>query len=130
MTQKTVYLIFSILLAILLFNVTLVSIKNSVRSMENKVTELKEEIVEEKSKIGLLKTELSYLGRPERIRALANRFLHLRQIQPYQLRSKEQPFAKSPPLRPEEPVDEKTKRNVQWRYKNRPEIYGSHPSAE
>jgi cell division protein FtsL len=52
-------------------------VKNKVRVLERQLFDLKTEISTEKEKIVVLKTELTYLSRPDRIRSLAEKHLNL-----------------------------------------------------
>jgi cell division protein FtsL len=113
----------SILLVILLSGFTILSIKNKVRVLERQVLDTTTEIALEKENIAVLKSELTYLSRPERIRNLAEKHLELQQAQIKQvfLEKSDTSLAK------------KEQENIQmshvpWRYKNCPNRYEVFPS--
>lgn len=67
----------STLLIVLASGFTILFIKNKVRILERQFQNLTTEMVIEKEKISVLKTELAYLSRAERIRNLAEKYLAL-----------------------------------------------------
>lgn len=101
----------------------LLYIKNKVRILEKQVTQMTREVVIEKEKIHVLKTELIYLSRPERIRHLAEN--HLR-LQPAKIRQVIQNIDKKD-SNSSEPVLLNCLAG-KWRYKNGPSSYDTQES--
>jgi cell division protein FtsL len=69
----------SAILLTLAFAFTLISVRMATSMLEKKLRQINGEIIKEEERCALARTELAYLSRPERIRALAERFLNLRQ---------------------------------------------------
>lgn len=69
----------SILGLIVLFAFSLISVRTTTRLLEKQLAHVEAAIAAEEEKAALARIELAYLSRPERIRVLAERFLHLKQ---------------------------------------------------
>ncbi len=90
-------------------------VKNKVRILERQFLDLKTEMSLEKEKIALLKTELTYLSRPDRIRRLAEKHLDL---EPARIKQVIVPNNKS-----HEKQHFATVQLNKWRYKYSPSSY-------
>jgi cell division protein FtsL len=60
-------------------------VKNEVRSLEDELATLESELVKSQETIHVLNAEWSYLNRPERLTALAERYLDLVPMGPAQM---------------------------------------------
>ena len=66
-------------LGIIFFNY---EIKNTFHHKENEILKLKELISEKKENVKLIKAELAYLSRPERLQSIAKQQLNMKEILP------------------------------------------------
>ena len=66
-------------LGIIFFNY---EIKNTFHHKENEILKLKELISEKKENVKLMKAELAYLSRPERLQSIAKQQLNMKEILP------------------------------------------------
>ena len=66
-------------LGIIFFNY---EIKNTFHHKENEILKLKELISEKKENVKLMKAELAYLSRPERLQLIAKQQLNMKEILP------------------------------------------------
>ena len=66
-------------LGIIFFNY---EIKNTFHNKENEILKLKELISEKKENVKLIKAELAYLSRPERLQSIAKQQLNMKEILP------------------------------------------------
>ena len=66
-------------LGIIFFNY---EIKNTFHNKENEILKLKELISEKKENVKLMKAELAYLSRPERLQSIAKQQLNMKEILP------------------------------------------------
>ena len=64
-------------LGIIFFNY---EIKNTFHHKENEILKLKELISEKKENVKLMKAELAYLSRPERLQSIAKQQLNMKEI--------------------------------------------------
>ncbi len=112
------YISISMLLVILLSSFTILFIKNKVRVLERQLLDTMAEITVEKENIAVLKSELTYLSRPERIRLLANKHLDLKQVQIKQVM-----LAKVEKQLANKNQESADMHHVKWRYKNCPTRY-------
>ena len=79
MIKITHILIFMSVLGVLFFNY---EIKNNYNQKEQEILKLKNLISEKKQNIKLMKAELAYLSRPERLQSIAEQQLNMKEILP------------------------------------------------
>ena len=79
MIKITHILIFISVLAVLFFNY---EIKNNYNQKKQEILKLKNLISEKKQNIKLMKAELAYLSRPERLQSIAEQQLNMKEILP------------------------------------------------
>ena len=79
MIKITHILIFISVLGVFFFNY---EIKNNYNQKEQKIFKLKNLISEKKQNIKLMKAELAYLSRPERLQSIAEQQLNMKEILP------------------------------------------------
>ena len=79
MIKITHILLLISVLGIIFFNY---EIKNTFHYKENEILKLKELISEKKENVKLMKAELAYLSRPERLQSIAKQQLNMKEILP------------------------------------------------
>ena len=79
MIKITHMLILISVLGIIFFNY---EIKNNYHQKEKKISQLNNLIFEKKQNIKLMKAELAYLSRPERLESIAEQKLNMKEILP------------------------------------------------
>ena len=79
MIKTTHVLLFISVLGIIFFNY---EIKNNYHQKEKEILKLNNLIIEKKQNIKLMKAELAYLSRPERLQKIAEQKLNMKEILP------------------------------------------------
>ena len=79
MIKVTHILLLISILGVIFFNY---EIKNNYHHKEKEILKLKKSISEKKQKIKLMKAELAYLSRPERLQSIAKQQLNMKEILP------------------------------------------------
>ena len=79
MIKITHILIFISVLGVIFFNY---EIKNNYNHKEKQILKLNNLILEKKQNIKLMKAELAYLSRPERLQSIAEQKLNMKEILP------------------------------------------------
>ena len=79
MIKVTYILLLMSVLGVIFFNY---EIKNTFHHKENEILKLKELISEKKENVKLIKAELAYLSRPERLQSIAKQQLNMKEILP------------------------------------------------
>ena len=79
MIKRTYILILISVLGVIFFNY---EIKNKYNNKEKEILSLKKLISEKKQNIKLMRAELAYLSRPERLQSIAEQQLNMKEILP------------------------------------------------